>query len=135
MDYQYHYQFKHIKTGKIIIAQSWSEFYDLQSNKDYAQTHSLLGRIVCHGKHDPESILQRQRMNKFWEGAKGFEKVSSIRCSSIPCSQMYNYIRNFLVNIHNHACMQGDIETVIKANEHDKWFYNNGNATRLLLTA
>lgn len=133
MDYQH--QFKHIKTGKIIIAQSQSEFYDLHSNRDYEIIYTLLGKIERHGKHDPESILQRQRMNKFWEGAKGFEKVSSVSCSSIPCSQMYNYIRNFLVNIHNHACMQGDIETIKKVNEHDSWFYNNGNATRLLLTA
>jgi hypothetical protein len=31
--------------------------------------------------------------------------------------------------------MQGDIETVTKALEHDSWFYNNGKASRLLLTA
>lgn len=133
MDYQY--QFKHRETGVLVIAQSWSEFYDLQSNDDYQQLYNLLGRKAFHGKHDVESVRQKNRMNKFWKGAEGFEKVSRIDCGSIPVSGMYNYIRNFLTNVHNHACMQGDIETVKKAKEHDKWFYHNGNASILLLTA
>lgn len=134
MDNHYQYQFRHKETGKLVIAQSWKEFYDLQSNKDYS-SYTMLGRLERFGKHDVESVRQRIRMNNFWKGAKGFEKVYNVEDCGVPCSGMYNYIRNFLVNIHNHACMQGDKETVKKANEQDKWFHNNGNASRLLLTA
>ena len=133
MDYQY--QFKHISTGRLIIAQSWREFYDLQDNKEYKEVYTFLGRLELYGKHDVKSIHQRNRMNKFWEGARGFEKADKVKCSGIPCSGMYNYIRNFLVNVHNHACMQGDTETIKKANKQDVWFYHNSNVSRLLLKA
>jgi len=124
------YTFQHKKTGRKFIAQSWNEFYEFQSNKDYFQfDYTRLGSTSFKRFPFETTGNLERKINKFWEGAKGYELcgfVDTMGTSGNP-------YRIFLRNIHNHACMQGDKETMLKAKEMDKWFWHDYNFSRLLL--
>lgn len=113
MDYQY--QFIHKKSGKKVIAQSWNEFWKMQSSSDYDSSYKYPGREGYQSEvhwQNCNGILAKieEKVNKFWQGAKGFEKVGQINCNGWT----FNPIKIVLKNIHNHACMMGDLETVQK---------------------
>lgn len=122
------YTFTHKSNGKKIISQSWAEFYELQSNKEYDQSYHRLG--TTEFKAYTNSIYQtEEKINKFFSGAKGYEQTGNLNCNGVT----YNVLRVFLKVIHNHACMIGDKITVESTKEMDKWFYHNSNHSRLLL--
>lgn len=135
MDYSY--QFTHRKTGKHVIAASWNEYHKLNANSEYYNTYKRLGynhTIGDLGYHNhKESSRAAERMNAFWKGAEGFEKIGRINCIGIPASGWFNPIRTFLKNVANHAAMQGDRTTYLKALESDKCFHVEGSVHQYLL--
>lgn len=136
MDYQY--QFTHKATGRKVISQSWAEYCNLDSNEEYIDPvfHARLDPPRCNNyQHNSYMADCASKLNAFWAGALGYEKVSKIECNGYPASGLFNGIRLFLKNTRNHACMIGDIETVKKTMESDKYFHHNSGVTRLCLPA
>jgi hypothetical protein len=134
-EYTATYTFTHIKSGRKVIAQNWCEFHELQRNNDYDQnTRNGFCNYIpwLSSTNDIEN-----RINKFWEGAAGYEKCGRIDCTGI-CG---NPIRVVLKNMRNHAAMQGDKDLYNKLNELDKYYWydssgvsKHGNIHQLLLT-
>ena len=124
------YTFTHIKTGKKIISQTWSEFYKLQSDRDYTQSYMRLGTTEFPRVNNPQDIYKlEERVNNFFKGAEGYEQVGKLNTIGVS----FNPLRVFLKVIHNHACMIGDKLTVESTKEMDRWYWNNSNHSRLLL--
>lgn len=128
------YQFKHKQTRKIVIATSWTEFFKLQANKEYNQLNRL--GISNYWNWFKDSNNSEERLNSFWSGAIGYEKIGRIDCTGV----YDNPIRWFLKNIKNHAAMQGDKETYWKVMEADQDYWSDSSITdrntvhQLLLT-
>lgn len=131
MDYQY--QFKH-DSGRIVIAQSWKEYNELNNHKEYGYP-KFLGKAPMYRSVKDDTYDLNLKINRFWTGAIGFNKIGHLSTMGIVCSGNHNIIRLFLRTIANHAAMQGDIETYNKANRADKYFHSNGRIEQLLLTA
>ncbi len=119
----YGYTFTHKSTKRKVIAQSWSEYFKLSDDNEYDNTYKLLGI----SKYSAINIFYNtgstreyeEKLNRFWSGAKGYEKIGKIDCVGITC----NPIRMFLKNLHNHACMIGDKQLLTKINQSSLYFY------------
>jgi hypothetical protein len=131
------YAFRNRKTGHVIITQTWAEFYEYQRkawtgwNSEWIalDEHKRLGTTTFPTSRK-EAWDACTRFNAFWSGAKGYEKVAGVRC----IGWIHTPIRLFLWHVHNCACMEGDLDLVKKADQDDRWFYDNSNHSRLLLT-
>ena len=132
-DLNFYFSFKHRETGKIIIAQSWSEFYKLQQDHNYTDQKKLGVIEYCPNEPTPVSYDVSMALNRFWSGARGYEKIGELDCLGIPGSGVYNGIRNFLRNVHNQACMEGDVLLWKKVKEADSWFWHNNRIHQLAL--
>lgn len=125
MDFQY--SFKHVKTGNHIISQSWTEFYKLQENKELS-TYNHLGQLQFYCKYASNTRDWNERLNKFWRGARGYEKVGQLDCSGIFCSTIHTGLRLFMRHLHNVACMEGDSEVCNMMSKNDCSFHHYGDA-------
>lgn len=129
----YQFQFKNKKTGVKVIAQSWDQCFDLQRDPDYIQTYRTLGEAPDYRLKNDDTYKQNEKLNKFWEGAQGFEKVGKVNCSGIFIPNMFSSIRMFLRSVHNHACMQGDVNTAKRAKDADRVYYRETFGVSVLL--
>lgn len=128
------YQFTHKSTGKKVIAQNWSQFYTFQRDNNYSLDYrNGINHIRTWVKGTQEI---EERVNQFWQGAVGYEKIGQLRTSGV-CG---NPIRVVLKNMINHAAMQGDREIYNTLCELDKYYWSDthvgkhGNIHQLLLT-
>lgn len=128
------YYFQHKETKVNVTPKDWTHFFELQRNKEYTQIS------MYQLEDNSKGVIPYkywQSRNRFWQGAEGFEKNGKLICSGIPCSSYLDTIRLFLRELHNHACMQGDKKTAVKAKREDRFFYSpsvnyNGIHTKLL---
>lgn len=137
MDYEQRatYQFTHSKTGRKVIAQNWTQFYELQRNKEYRGGYSRLGcidRIPGPKDYKMHSDIT-DKINNFWKGAEGYQKIGELSYIGISVSGWFNYIRLFLKNVRNHAAMQGDRDTYMRARAADEVFWSEGSIHYYLL--
>lgn len=116
----------------------------LSEDEDYYLNYTLTyrsGIAKIFNPKDTDSKNIAEKMNRFWSGARGYEKVGKVDCTGIPVSGIYNGIRLWLKQCHNHACMLGDIDTVKSTKKANSWFYSRCNRSpkpnvyTLLLTA
>lgn len=132
------YAFKHRATGRVVITQTWPEFWEYQrkSNRGWGSdwialdAHKRLGTTELTDPNPRAAWDACKRFNKFWVGAKGHEKCGELLCFGF----MHIAVRLFLWHVHNIACMEGDQQLLNKVKADDKWFHSNGAHTRLLLT-
>ena len=126
------YAYKHKNANKWSIAQSDDELDRFNMSMDFRRRlgKSSVTRTKVRGKFLKDDS---KRMNAFWAGAKGYQKIGFIKCIGIPGSGIFNTMRNFLTCIWNHGCMIGDRELMLAAREADTWYHENGNIHNLFL--
>lgn len=127
--------FKHKETKVNVTPQDWTHFFKLQ--RDHTNYIQMLMRQLEDNSARVLPFDYWQSRNKFWQGAVGFEKSGHLECTGVPLGNYLDVIRLFLRELHNHACMQGDSETIKKTKLADRFFYNassnyNGIHTKLL---
>lgn len=136
------YVFTHKETRHHIIIQAFSPWDFTEENSDYRLndrlTYSAESKIPYFENHEGTEI--NEKLNNFWKGAVGHQKTGRLGTTGIYCTGIYNGMRMALRQLHNHACMSGDVQTIKAVKKADGWFYDRGsyqdkpNIQTLLLT-
>ncbi len=148
---RYQQTFHHRKTGKKYITRNLSEMWawqegirqqpsfprgweEVYNSHENARAHI---RIYNYAKREHQQLQQaigviEDRVNKFWEGAVGYERVGEVAWNGIT----RNGFRMFLKTMRNRAAMEGDKEAYNKARNMDaEWYGEYPVVTRLALPA
>ena len=126
----YGYTFRH-KDGYHVIAQSWTHFYKLQSDRDYIQIdYNRLGtRCVPYMRLSKEFRDLEKSINDYFEPLSYYVRTGNIT-TGIQIGNQFSVIRIFLKYLHNHACMIGDRELLLKVRNADRIFWDNEEMSR-----
>lgn len=127
-----HYHFTH-KSGRKVIAQTSTEFHSLQMGKEWSKKNKTEDKLPVYlrefekawgGGEErlgykewrnwvPEFTKVEDKLNKFWAGAKGFEKLFKSedgKYSRLTSGWYGCPLKRFLAEIQNQAIMEGNME-------------------------
>lgn len=137
-DKRYQYTFTNKETRVNRIAQSWKEYYELQSSRDWfvIDYDKRLSRINNRATSEQNRFHYQweQDINQYYGPLQRFTRVGKITVG-ICQSSIFNSLRLYLKTLRNHAALMGDKELYQLCYNLDRDYWTNGKVEHYLLPA